>query len=346
MATPATEAALHPGAKFFNLAKKGIDMKPSLRIFVLASALLFWCVEGYAQTYPNRPIRVIIPYAPAGGADIIGRLVLDQVSKDTGYNFIVENRVGAGGNIAFAAIAAGQPDGYTLVIATPGLATNPTLYSKLSFSPADFTAITVIGESPLVFMVNPAMPVASIAEFIAFARKSAQPLRFGSAGNGTSSHLAGEVFKAMAGIELQHIPYRGGVAAITDVVGGRIEMTTQPVAESMPFITDSRVRTLGQTGLTRSKLVANVPTIDEAGVKGYSVSTWYILAGPPGMPREIVDTLYRAFDKSLSSPVFKASLEDRGFVVINSDPGTSRKFLDSEYSRWKKIIEDAGIHLD
>ena len=346
MATPATAAALHPGAKFFNLAKKGIDMKPSLRIFVLASALLFWCVEGYAQTYPNRPIRVIIPYAPAGGADIIGRLVLDQVSKDTGYNFIVENRVGAGGNIAFAAIAAGQPDGYTLVIATPGLATNPTLYSKLSFSPADFTAITVIGESPLVFMVNPAMPVASIAEFIAFARKSAQPLRFGSAGNGTSSHLAGEVFKAMAGIELQHIPYRGGVAAITDVVGGRIEMTTQPVAESMPFITDSRVRTLGQTGLTRSKLVANVPTIDEAGVKGYSVSTWYILAGPPGMPREIVDTLYRAFDKSLSSPVFKASLEDRGFVVINSDPGTSRKFLDSEYSRWKKIIEDAGIHLD
>ena len=346
MATPATAAALHPGAKFFNLAKKGIDMKPSLRIFVLASALLFWCVEGYAQTYPNRPIRVIIPYAPAGGADIIGRLVLDQVSKDTGYNFIVENRVGAGGNIAFSAIAAGQPDGYTLVIATPGLATNPTLYSKLSFSPADFTAITVIGESPLVFMVNPAMPVASIAEFIAFARKSAQPLRFGSAGNGTSSHLAGEVFKAMAGIELQHIPYRGGVAAITDVVGGRIEMTTQPVAESMPFITDSRVRTLGQTGLTRSKLVANVPTIDEAGVKGYSVSTWYILAGPPGMPREIVDTLYRAFDKSLSSPVFKASLEDRGFVVINSDPGTSRKFLDSEYSRWKKIIEDAGIHLD
>ena len=346
MATPATAAALHPGAKFFNLAKKGIDMKPSLRIFVLASALLFWCVEGYAQTYPNRPIRVIIPYAPAGGADIIGRLVLDQVSKDTGYNFIVENRVGAGGNIAFSAIAAGQPDGYTLVIATPGLATNPTLYSKLSFSPADFTAITVIGESPRVFMVNPAMPVASIAEFIAFARKSAQPLRFGSAGNGTSSHLAGEVFKAMAGIELQHIPYRGGVAAITDVVGGRIEMTTQPVAESMPFITDSRVRTLGQTGLTRSKLVANVPTIDEAGVKGYSVSTWYILAGPPGMPREIVDTLYRAFDKSLSSPVFKASLEDRGFVVINSDPGTSRKFLDSEYSRWKKIIEDAGIHLD
>ena len=346
MATPATAAALHPGAKFFNLAKKGIDMKPSLRIFVLASALLFWCVEGYAQTYPNRPIRVIIPYAPAGGADIIGRLVLDQVSKDTGYNFIVENRVGAGGNIAFSAIAAGQPDGYTLVIATPGLATNPTLYSKLSFSPADFTAITVIGESPLVFMVNPAMPVPSIAEFIAFARKSAQPLRFGSAGNGTSSHLAGEVFKAMAGIELQHIPYRGGVAAITDVVGGRIEMTTQPVAESMPFITDSRVRTLGQTGLTRSKLVANVPTIDEAGVKGYSVSTWYILAGPPGMPREIVDTLYRAFDKSLSSPVFKASLEDRGFVVINSDPGTSRKFLDSEYSRWKKIIEDAGIHLD
>ena len=154
------------------------------RVLVLASALFCWCIAGHAQTYPNRPIRVIIPYAPAGGADIIGRLVLDQVSKDTGYNFIVENRVGAGGNIAFAAIASGQPDGYTLVIATPGLATNPTLYSKLSFSPADFTAITVIGESPLVFMVNPALPVASIAEFIGYARKSAQPLRFGSAGNG------------------------------------------------------------------------------------------------------------------------------------------------------------------
>ena len=134
-------------------------MKSCFRILVLATALLSWCLAGHAQTYPNRPIRVIIPYAPAGGADIIGRLVLDKVSKDTGFNFIVENRVGAGGNIAFAAIAAGQPDGYTLVIATPGLATNPTLYSKLPFSPADFTAITVIGESPLVFMVNPAMPV-------------------------------------------------------------------------------------------------------------------------------------------------------------------------------------------
>ena len=316
------------------------------RVLVLASALFCWCIAGHAQTYPNRPIRVLIPYAPAGGADIIGRLVLDQVSKETGYNFVVENRVGAGGNIAFAAIASGQPDGYTLVIATPGLATNPTLYSKLSFSPADFTAITVIGESPLVFMVNPALPVASIAEFIGYARKSAQPLRFGSAGNGTSSHLAGEVFKSMAGIELQHIPYRGGVAAITDVVGGRIEMTTQPVAESMPFIVDNRVRTLGQTGLARSKLVAGVPTIDEAGVKGYSVSTWYILAGPPGMPREIVETLYRAFHKSVSSPAFKTSLEDRGFVVIDSDPDASRRFLDSEYVRWKKIIEDAGIHLD
>ena len=321
-------------------------MKSYFRILVLATTLLSWCLTGHAQTYPNRPIRVIIPYAPAGGADIIGRLVLDRVSKDTGYNFIVENRVGAGGNIAFAAIAAGQPDGYTLVIATPGLATNPTLYNKLPFSPADFTAITVIGESPLVFMINPAMPVASVADFIAFARKSAQPLRFGSAGNGTSSHLAGEVFKSMAGIELQHIPYRGGVAAITDVVGGRIEMTTQPVAESMPFIVDNRVRALGQSAQTRSKLVASVPTIDEAGVKGYSVSTWYILAGPPGMPREIVDTLYRAFDKSISSPAFKTSLEDRGFVVIGSNPDASRKFLDSEYLRWKKIIKDAGIHLD
>lgn len=321
-------------------------MKSCFRILVLSTALLSWCLAGHAQTYPNRPIRVIIPYAPAGGADIIGRLVLDKVSKDTGYNFIVENRVGAGGNIAFAAIAAGQPDGYTLVIATPGLATNPTLYSKLPFSPANFTTITVIGESPLVFMINPTIPVANLTEFITFARKSAQPLRFGSAGNGTSSHLAGEVFKSMAGIELQHIPYRGGVAAITDVVGGRIEMTTQPVAESMPFIVDKRVRALGQSAQTRSKLVSSVPTIDEAGVKGYSVSTWYILAGPPGMPREIVDTLYRAFDKSLNSPAFKTSLEDRGFVVIGSNPDESRKFLDSEYLRWKKIIEDAGIHLD
>ena len=199
-------------------------MKSYFRILVLATTLLSWCLTGHAQTYPNRPIRVIIPYAPAGGADIIGRLVLDRVSKDTGYNFIVENRVGAGGNIAFAAIAAGQPDGYTLVIATPGLATNPTLYSKLPFSPADFTAITVIGESPLVFMINPAMPVASMAEFIAFARKSAQPLRFGSAGNGTSSHLAGEVFKSMAGIEVQHIPYRGGAPAIQDIVAGNCDI--------------------------------------------------------------------------------------------------------------------------
>lgn len=321
-------------------------MKIRAGILALACVLLSWSGASQAQGYPNRPIRVIIPYAPAGGADIIGRLVLDQVSKDSGYSFIVENRVGAGGNIAFAAIAAGQPDGYTLVIATPGLATNPTLYSKLSFSPADFTAITVIGESPLVFMVDPKLPVATLSDFIAFARKSPQPLRFGSAGNGTSSHLAGEVFKSMAGIELQHIPYRGGVAAITDVVGGRIEMTTQPVAESMPFIVDNRVRALGQSATARSKLVANVPTIDEAGVKGYAVSTWYILAGPPGMPREIVDTLYKAFDKSMSSPAFRASIEDRGFVVINADPAASRKFLDSEYIRWKKIIQDAGIHLD
>lgn len=299
-----------------------------------------------AKPYPERPIRVLVGFPAGGSADIVARMVTEAVAKATGFEFVVENRTGAGGNIAFETAAAAQADGYTLLFSTPGIAINPHLYRKVNFTQSDFTPITLIGDSPLVLMVRPSLEAKTLKELIEASKKDAEAIRFASSGNGSSSHLAAEVFRSMSGANYLHVPYRGGGAAITDLIGGRVDMTVLPIAESMPYINDKKLRALGQTGSRRSAIAPEIPTFEEAGVDGYAVTTWYMLLGPKNLPENIVNKLYEAFDKVLKSGDLKSRLEARGVDVINEAPAATVQFLNQQSDSWAKAIAASGTKLD
>ena len=315
--------------------------------FAALSAFAVCATSAHAATkYPDRPIRVLIGFPAGGSADIVGRMVTEAVSKSSDFEFVVENRTGAGGNIAFESAAGAKPDGYTLLFSTPGIAINPNLYRKVNFTQADFTPITLIGESPLVMMVRPSLKVNTLKELIDTSKKDPQAIRFASSGNGSSSHLAAEVFRSMSGANYLHVPYRGGGTAMTDLIGGRVDMTVLPIAESMPYVNNNSLRALGQTGSRRSGIAPNIPTFDEAGVKGYSVTTWYMLLGPKNLPQDISNKLHQAFSKALREGDLKKQLEARGVDVIDEGPQGTVKFLDQQTQSWAKAISAAGIKLD
>lgn len=296
--------------------------------------------------YPEKPIRVLVGFPAGGSADIVARLVTEVVAKQSGWEFVIENRTGAGGNLAFEGAAKATPDGYTLLFSTPGIAINPSLYRKVNFATSDFTPVTLVGEAPLMIMVRNDLPVKSIQELIAESKKAPDAIRFASSGNGSSSHLAAEVFRTMSGAQYLHVPYRGGGAAITDLIGNRVDMTVLPIAESMPYIKDGKLRGLGQTGSSRSAIAPDIPTVAEAGVKDYSVATWYMVLGPKGMPDEIVNTLYKAFSQAVGSPDLKKRLEERGVNVINANPTETTAFLQEQVKNWAKAIEASGTKLE
>ena len=316
--------------------------------YALLALIAGLCVNApsMAQSYPNKPIRILVAFPAGGSADIVARQVVEQITKSTGINFVVENRTGAGGNIAFEAITRADPDGYTLLFSTPGLAINPSLYTKVNFKSSDVTPVTLVGEAPLLLMVRPSLPAKTVKELVAASKAAPDAIRFGSAGNGSSSHLAGEVFRNMSGMQYLHIPYRGGGAVFVDIVGNRVDMTTMPIAESLPFVADNRLRAIGQTGSKRASIAPDIPTLDELGVKGYSVSTWYMLVGPPKLPKNIVDTLYKNFSNALNQADLRKKLEDRGVTILNENPAQTAAFLKAESESWAKVIKAANIKVD
>jgi tripartite-type tricarboxylate transporter receptor subunit TctC len=315
-------------------------------LIVAALLLPFASTSAWAQKYPERPIKVLVAFPAGGSADIVARMVTDAVAKNSKYEFVIENRTGAGGNIAFEAAAQAQPDGYTLLFSTPGIAINPSLYSKVNFKTSDFTPITLVGEAPLVLMVRPSLPAKTIAELVEASKEKPDAIRFASSGNGSSSHLAAEVFRSMSGMQYLHVPYRGGGTAITDLIGERVDMTVLPIAESMPYVNDGKLRALGQTGSTRSPIAPDVPTIEEAGIKGYSVTTWYMLLGPKGLPQPIVDALHKEFSEVVKSDELKKRLEARGVSVVNAGPEKTTEFLQQQAQSWAKAIEASGTKLN
>lgn len=314
----------------------------------LLATLAGICVgaTAMAQSYPTKPIRILVAFPAGGSADIVARQVVEQVTKSTGINFVVENRTGAGGNIAFEAITKADPDGYTLLFSTPGIAINPSLYSKVNFKTSDVTPVTLVGEAPLLLMVRPTLAAKTVQELIAESKKAPDAIRFGSAGNGSSSHLAGEVFRNLTGMQYLHIPYRGGGPVFVDIVGNRVDMTTLPIAESLPYVNDKRLRAIGQTGTKRASIAPDIPTLAELGVKGYAVSTWYMLIGPPKLPKNIVDTLYKNFSAALKNPDLRKKLEDRGVTILNEGPAKTAEFLKAESESWARIIKAANIKVD
>ncbi|MDO9023270.1 tripartite tricarboxylate transporter substrate-binding protein [Zwartia sp.] len=315
---------------------------------VLLAVVAGLCVQApvLAQTYPSKPIRMLVAFPAGGSADIVARQVVEEVTKSTGMNFIIENRTGAGGNIAFEAITKADPDGYTLLFSTPGLAINPSLYSKVNYKANDVTAISLVGEAPLLLMVRPALPAKTVQELVAASKAAPDAIRFGSAGSGSSSHLAGEVFRNLSGMQYLHVPYRGGGPVFVDIVGNRVDMTFLPIAESLPYVVDNRLRAIGQTGTKRASIAPNIPTLAELGVKGYAVSTWYMLVGPPKLPKNVIDTLYKNFSAALNQPELRKKLDDRGVTILNEDPAKTTAFLKAETESWAKIIQSANIKVD
>jgi len=301
---------------------------------------------AHAQTYPAKPVRMLVAFPAGGSADIVARLVAQRLSEQAGQNFIVDHRPGAGGNLAFGALAKADPDGYTILNSTPGIVINPHLYRKVDFRIEDFVAIAHVGEAPLLIMANPSLPVSSISELVKLAKAKPGAIRYASAGNGSSSHLASEVMRMMAGIELVHVPYKGGGPAFTDVISGQVELTALPIAESLPNVKAKRVKALAQTGTTRSHMAPDVPTLDESGLKGYNVTTWYVVFGPARMPRETIARLHSEIDKALRTPELQEKLRGVGVTVVNGDPEQAARFVRTENDKWAKVIQMSGAKLD
>lgn len=323
--------------------------KMTLRRWLAGTAALTLALglaPAIAQDYPARPVQVIVAFPAGGSADIVGRHVMQKLSEATGGSFVVENRTGAGGNIAFAATAAAKPDGYTLLFSTPGIAINPSLYKKANYKLEDFTPIALIGEAPLVLLANPSLPYKTVNELVAFGKTKPDAVRFASSGNGSSSHLAMDVLRSMTGMQYLHVPYRGGGPAMLDVIAGQVDVTMLPISESMPYVRDGRLRALGQTGAKRSPIAPDMPTIEESGIKGYSSTTWYMVLGPAGMPRALVSTIQGQLDRVLKMPDLQEKLKAAGVSVMNGNSEEANAFLQSEYKKWAGLIKASGTIIE
>ena len=312
----------------------------------IAVAALTLCGLGHAQTYPAKPVRMLVAFPTGGSADIVARLLAQRLSEQAGVNFFVENRPGAGGNLAFGALAKAEPDGYTILNSTPGIVINPHLYRKVDFRIEDFVALSHVGEAPLLVMAHPSFPASSLAELVKLARAKPGTIRYASAGNGSSSHLASEVMRMMARIDLVHVPYKGGGPAFQDVIGGQVELTTLPIAESLPNVKAKRVKALAQTGSTRSHMAPDVPTLAEAGLKGYNVTTWYVVFAPVRTSKDIVSRLHAEIDKALKTPELQDRLKGVGVTIVNSGPAEAAVFVRNEHEKWAKVIQQSGAKLD
>jgi tripartite-type tricarboxylate transporter receptor subunit TctC len=297
-----------------------------------------------AQGWPNRFVRLIVPYPAGGGADAIARILAGKLTETWGQQVVIENKGGAGGNIASDAAAKSAPDGYTLYQAGEFQATNSFLYPKLSYDPvADFAPVTLVVQYPTAVVVPNSSPARSIGELISHAK--ANKLTFASPGHGTGPHLAGELFKRVAGIELTHIPYRGAAPALQDLVPGRVDSFFNNIAAIIPLMQQGQLRALAVTTARRSPAAPDLPTIAESGLAGFDVSGWYGLFVPARTPPAIVQKMHADIVAALADPTIKGRLEQLGLFVVGSTPDALGQFLKSEMEKWRPVIKDAGISI-
>jgi tripartite-type tricarboxylate transporter receptor subunit TctC len=315
------------------------------RSLVLIAALWMAGADCRAQTYPDKPVRIVHGFAAGGGADLLLRAMLPKASELLGQQLIIDYRAGAGGNLAMELVAHATPDGYTLLMGTPGLAINPSLYkSSMSVDPLrDFAPIALIGVVPNVLVVNPSVPAKSVQELVALLRRQPGKMNYASSGYGTSLHLAGELFKLSTGTEIVHVPYKGGAQAVADVMAGQTEMMFNVLPSSLPYIVDGRLRALAVTGGARAASLPDVPTMIEAGVPGYTATTWNGILAPANTPRPIIDKLNGVFVRAIESPEVQAAFARIGQESLTSTPEEFAALLKSETEKWSRVIEKANI---
>ena len=296
-----------------------------------------------AESYPTRPVRLIISFPAGGPNDVVARLLGQSLSERLGQPFIIENRSGAGGTVGTEAVVRASPDGYTLLQVNTPNAINATLYDNLTYNfIRDIVPVASIMRTPLVMEVNPSFPTKTIPEFIAFAKANPGKINMASGGNGTPGHVAGELFKMMAGVSMVHVPYRGGAFALTDLLGGQVQVLIDPIPASIGYLRAGKLHALAVTTTTRSDVLADVPTVNEF-VPGYDASAWYGIGAPRGTPTEIIDRLNSAINACLAEPVLKARLVDVGGMPFSSSPAQFGNFIAAETEKWAKVIKSAGI---
>ena len=299
-----------------------------------------------ADTYPSHPVRILVGFAAGSTTDILGRLIGQWLSQRLGQQFVVENRPGAGGNIAAEEMIKSTPDGYTLYMVPPAVAANAALYPHLNFVfLRDATAVAGVVRVPNVAEVNPSLPVKTIPELIAYAKANPGKLSFASAGIGTASHLAGQLFNAMTGANLQHVPYRGDAPAITDLIGGQVQVWFGSTIASIEHIKAGKIRALAVTTAMRTELLPEVSTIGES-VPGYEANSWYGVGAPSGIPTEVIDKLNREINAALVDPKMKARLADYGGTPLPGSPAEFGSLLTTETEKWGKVIKFANIKPD
>jgi tripartite-type tricarboxylate transporter receptor subunit TctC len=317
-------------------------------LLIASCAILTVCpVSAQLFDYPIKPVRVIVGLAPGGGTDIIARLLTQKMSDNLKRSFLVENRTGAGGTLAYATVAKSPPDGYTLLAVASGYAITPAVYPKLTYdSIKDFTPISVVVQAPMVLMVHPALPARSVKDLLALAHNPRAHLDAASAGHGTSNHLALELFNSLAGVKIAHVPYKGTGQALVDLMAGQVQVMFGNILSSLQYVKIGKIRALAVTGAQRSSAMPQLPTVMESGVPGYETTTWHGWLGPAGLPPEIVVKLNAELARAVRSREVMEKLSDDGGEPVAGSPEHFRNHIAIEIARWRKVVRDAGIRAE
>lgn len=317
-------------------------MKKVLRGLLIVAAVTF-CAASQAQPYPSMSIKIIVPYSAGSSTDVVGRLAAEMLRLKWGQAVVVENRIGAGGNIGAETVAKAPPDGYTLFLSAPGpFVVNKSLFKKLSYDPDTFVPISVVVASPNVLMVHPSVPVTTVKELIAFAKANPGQVNFASPGNGTTGHLAGELFKSMGQINIVHVPYKGGLPALTDLLAGRVQMMFLDLGAALPHVKANKVRALAVGSERRSAALPDVPAVSEV-LPEFVSTTWFAMAAPAGTPSAIADALSHAIREGLKREDIAKKLRELRFDLVGSTPDAMKELMQQESERAGKLIRQIGI---
>ena len=313
------------------------------RYVFAALALLAFAFPAHADTWPSKPIKIIVPFGPGGFTDVVARIRQKELAPVLGQPIIIENRPGAGSTIGTDVVAKADPDGYTLAMVSTTHVISPHLYKNMPYDAlADFTPVMKLVEGPYVMVVNSTLPVKTLQEFIAYAKARPDQIFFASSGNGSSQHLVGALFQSMAGVKLSHVPYKGSNAAMQDLIGGQVKVSFVGMPNALPNIATGKLRALAVTTKKRSPDLPDVPTMDEAGVKGYEATIWLGLLAPKNTPREIVDKLNANVVKVLADPAARKLMRSAGVDVATSTPEQFAALLKEEDERWGKVVKETG----
>ena len=329
-----------------SIKKRKHDVKIFCAVALMAGVV---CSPAHGQgtDYPNRPIRMLVGFTAGGGTDSVARVMSQRFSEVLGQSVVIDNRAGAGGNIAAQIAAKSSADGYTMHLVPSSFATNPSLYSNAGYDPVrDFITVTTVATTPYVIEVNNALPAKTVREFIAYAKSKPGQLNYASGGTGTPSHLAMELFKTMAGIDLVHVPYKGGGLALTDLIAGHVAIYVDPIILAMQFVQSGKTRALAVTTPRRAEVLPNVPTAAEAGLPGYDVTGWYGIVVPATTPKPVVDKIQTATRRVLDTPEVRERFKTFGLDPAASTPDEFSRFMRAEIVKWSKVIKDSGAKVD